>query len=286
MIYLLLSILSSSVITLIFRWFSNFKITTFVAIVGNYGVCSALGFTWAAVSGETVDLTDPWVPLTTGLGFLFIVIFFFMAKTAQSLGPSVSVTAAKMSLIIPVVYGILLTTETGNVWLWVGVIMAMTSVLLTSLKPRKDRHWGTDLVFPAIVFLGSGVIDIGMDQIDQHTKGLSPLLPVTFIFFVAFCVGLVILLIRFRKFRSHLNARHLVAAIALGTPNFFSIYFLIKALASGVLTTARFFPVNNISIVLCTTLASAWIFRERFSPRNILGIACAIISIIIISFWS
>lgn len=286
MIYLFLSIASSSIITLIFRWFKNYNITTFVAIVGNYAICSLLGFTWAAVTGEYVQLDAPWLPISTGLGFLFILIFFFMAQTAQTLGPSVSVTAAKMSLIIPVVYGIAMTAESGNIWLWLGVVLAMSSVVLTSLKPRKDRHWGTDLIFPVIVFLGSGVIDIGMDRIDRHTNGLSPLLPVTVIFFIAFCVGLIILIARFNSFRPHLNKRHLVAAIALGTPNFFSIYFLVKALSSGVLTTARFFPVNNISIVLCTTLASAWIFREKFSTRNIIGITCAIISILIISMWS
>jgi len=59
--------------------------------------------------------------------------------------------------------------------------------------------------------------------------------------------------------------------------------FLLMALGSG-LEGSFVFPVTNVGIIFITTIGAVWLFQERLSRLNWLGIALAVAAIGLISF--
>ena len=81
LLYLLLSILFSTVINLIFRWFKEFKVQKFQAIVINYLVCFTMGYSFSDHKNIIENMQAALFPYCILLGFVFVGIFFSMALT-------------------------------------------------------------------------------------------------------------------------------------------------------------------------------------------------------------
>ncbi|MCJ7758281.1 MAG: EamA/RhaT family transporter, partial [Gillisia sp.] len=80
-----------------------------------------------------------------------------------------------------------------------------------------------------------------------------------------------------------ITGKNILGGIALGVPNFFSIYFLVMALRSEGFESTSIFTINNVAIVLVSTFLGIGLFRERLIPKNWIGIALAIISILLVA---
>jgi len=79
--------------------------------------------------------------------------------------------------------------------------------------------------------------------------------------------------------------RNILGGVALGVPNYFSIYFLLKALQHDSLNSASVFTINNVAIVMLSTLLGIIIFKERLSFKNWAGIGLAVISILLVALF-
>ena len=75
-----------------------------------------------------------------------------------------------------------------------------------------------------------------------------------------------------------------VAGICIGIPNYFSIWCLVHFLQDSPWETSASLPVNNMGIVLFSTLVAAILFKEKLSIINWMGIALSGIAIYLIAF--
>jgi uncharacterized membrane protein len=57
----------------------------------------------------------------------------------------------------------------------------------------------------------------------------------------------------------------------------------VKALRSDLLDSSGIFTVNNVAIVMISTLFGIILFKEKLSTKNWLGILLAIISIFLVT---
>lgn len=285
---LIWSIGCSSLIFVVFRLYRTYGVSTFHAIVVNYLTAFATGLLLYRGPVRLPEIPEqPWLTGALLLGVLFIMIFNLMARTSQQLGVSVASVATKMSLVIPVFAGLVLYGEQLNAMKVAGIAMALAAVFFTSLKNGK-RQYRRDpriLVLPFLVFLGSGIIDssIKFMQSTRVPESEFSVFSATIFGFAALS-GLVILLVRKPGDLLQWNPVNILGGVALGVPNFFSVYFLLRALQFKGLNSASLFTLNNVSIVMLTTLLGILLFREPMSPRNWTGIVLAVISILLISF--
>ena len=284
---LIWSIGFSSLIFVVFRLYRTYDISTFHAIVVNYltAFCTGLLLYRGPVSLSDIP-AQPWVTGALILGVLFIVIFNLMARTSQQLGVSVASVATKMSLVIPVLAVLILYRGRQNLIKVAGITTALIAVFFASLKNGK-RHLRRDLrifILPFLVFLGSGIIDSSIKYLEA-TRVAEPDFPIfsATLFGFAALTGLGILVIRSPKDLLRWNPANILGGVALGVPNFFSVYFLLRALQFKGLNSASIFTLNNVSIVMLTTLLGILLFKEAMSPRNWAGVALAVVSILLIS---
>ena len=73
-----------------------------------------------------------------------------------------------------------------------------------------------------------------------------------------------------------------LGGIVLGVPNYYSMEFLLKALQTKGLESSTVFTINNVSIVILTTVFALTFFKEKLVKKNWIGIGLAIISILLV----
>ena len=281
MIYLLLSILSSTAIFVIFKLLKKFNINILQAISINYVTACIFGVILYKGKINPSDIIQTnWFFAALGLGFLFIAIFNVMALTAQKNGLSVASVASKMSLIVPVIFGIFVYEESIGIQKILGIFIALIAVYLTSLK-KKDKAVLTQSIYlPIILFLGSGIIDTSINYFAPDDK--IPLFSAT-IFFIAAIIGFSILLFKNIKSRHSLKIKSIPFGIALGIVNYCSIHFLLLALRVESTESSTIFTVNNVAILALSTLIGLLIYKEQISGKNWVGISLALISIVLVT---
>lgn len=282
--YLALSILFSSLIFVIFKLFVRFQIQTLYAIIVNYVVACLVGIMLYPGELNIMELpSKSWFWGALGLGALFIIVFNLMASTSQKLGVSVASVATKMSFALPSILGVFLYKEELSALQIVGIVLAIFAVYLASMKQSKDAFSMSMLVLPFLVFLGSGIIDAAIKYFQElHVPEAEFALFSSLIFFFAGIIGILFILLKAAKQPLKMNYKNIMGGIALGVPNFFSIYFLLLALSYKGLNSASIFTVNNVGIVLLSTILGILLFNERLNMKNWLGIGLAILSILLV----
>ncbi|SDB43725.1 EamA-like transporter family protein [Flavobacteriaceae bacterium MAR_2010_188] len=285
MIYLLLSILASTVIFIIFKLINKYEINTLQVIVVNYITACLLGLSLSKVPFKISNiLTEEWFYGAFFLGILFIIIFNVMALTAQRNGISVASVATKMSVIIPILFGIYVYHESHGPIKIIGILIALIAVYLASVKSEKLIVSIKSLWLPITVFFGSGIIDTSIkfmqnEYLSQDKFSLFS----SVIFFFAGTIGIITLAFQFLTKKNKFNLKSIPAGILLGIVNFSSIYYLLLALSIENLESSTIFTINNVGIVLISTLVGLTLFKEKLYPKNWLGIALAVIAIFLVS---
>ncbi|MCK0147745.1 DMT family transporter [Arenibacter sp. F26102] len=282
-----LSVLFSSLIFVVFKLFDTYKVETLNAIIINYIVASTVGMMLYEKNIVLLEIpTKPWFLGTLVLGILFILVFNLMAATSQKSGVSVASVATKMSLVIPVIFGLLVYDEKLGVLKSIGIFLALAAVYFASVKERDILIKKNFLILPVLVFIGSGIIDTSIKYLEETLvpKEEFPLFSAV-VFGSAAITGIIFIGIKSFKTRSTPNVTTAIGGIGLGILNYFSIYYLLRALQHEYLNSASVFTINNVAIVMFSTLLGVILFKERISIKNWMGITLAVISIFLVAFF-
>lgn len=285
MIHLLLSVLASTFILLIFKLFDRFKINTLQAIVVNYFSACILGLlSYDAPIIITEIAKSKWFFGAFALGFLFIFVFNMIALTAQRNGLSVTSVATKMSVIIPIVFGIYMYNESTGLQKLIGISLALIAVYLASVKSKSIINSKKELLLPAVVFVGAGIIDTSIKYIETSyvSEHGIPIFSATIFGFAGF-IGISILCFKAFKKEFRFEFKNIIGGTLLGIVNYYSIYHLLKALNHESFESSTLFTLNNVAIVLLSTLIGVFVFKEQISKKNWMGIFLAIVAIYLVT---
>ena len=286
MFYLIIGIACNILLLLILRSFQKFNVASFPAIVVNYFVAGSFSLLFTTPKTIYMEATHLWLPALF-LGSLFVSIFYLISQTTAKLGVSVASVSNKMSVVIPVILAFIIYKDSPDLFKILGIIIALLSVFLVSSSGKKDESSSDkkNFILPLAVFLGSGIIDALVNYAQKklvHSEaetacfsGLS--------FYSAGLIGVVAFII-FYKEKSIINIKKtLLAGIILGTPNFFSIYFIMKAIDANFMQSSVLYPILNVSVVLGSTFCAYLFFAEKLSIKNMIGIGLSVLAIAFIA---
>lgn len=287
MLYLLLASFSSLLLSIIFKLFSRYNIGHNQAIVVNYIVCVITGcITFGEIPFEAAMLSEPWMPLIVFLGFLFMAGFNVASRTVQYFGMAISSVAQRMSMAISVSFAIFYYNEPYTFYKIIGILMALSAVVFINIPNKKeDQSVATKdnrlIVFPIAIFFISAAIEISLQYL--HTVyQLLPHIESIVLFASAGLVGFVFLTFKILFAGEKLESKNIIAGIALGIPNYFSIYYMLSALEH--MGGSMVYSLNNTIIVIGAAVIGMLVFKEKLSLVNLFGIAMAIAAIFLIAF--
>ena len=134
MIALAGTIISSTLIFVIFRLFEKYKVDTFQAIVFNYFTAFICGFLlYSHEFSSKIWIQLDWIPYTFLVSLLFISLFFLMGQSSQKNGVAITSVAVKMSLAVSMVGMILIYNEDLTLLKITGILLALAGVWLFQL---------------------------------------------------------------------------------------------------------------------------------------------------------
>lgn len=281
------SILLNSLIGIIFKLFEKYNINTVAAVVVNYATCVATGLLLSGtVSFSSGFFGRQWLPYAALLGCVFILVFICFAQSVRYHGIMVSSIFQKMSLIAPVLIGILVYSETSGWIKWAGICLSLAAIILANRGDKQESRASAQqslliMALPFLTFIGSCVVDSTL-LVAEHSGIIPQSDPVfvTTVFMFAGLAGLSYMLLF--PVSGKIQYKDIIAGIGLGIPNYFSIYLLVLALQMGV-DGSTVFPVNNVSVLLIAGLAGMVFFGEKVSPSKIAGFIFALVAILLIS---
>lgn len=287
MIYLLLSILCSTLILVIFRIFERYSINVFQGIVYNYITACAVGFLIFGDEWNNEHLAQgTWIPYVFLVGTLFISLFSMMGISSQKNGIGITSVTVKMSLAIPVLAAIFLYNEAVYWSKVLGIIAALVGVFLITYPSKKGKVKGdkSSVLFLLALFLGSGLLDTIINYVEKVAAGeLSLALFSALGFGVAASIGLIIMFYRSFRKEIQLQKRAIIGGILLGIPNYFSIYFLMMAIRFSGFSDSVTYAINNTGVVMASFLVGILAFKEATTALKIIGGGIAVIAILLLT---
>ena len=280
---LLLSILTSTVVFLIFKAFKHYRIDTFQAVVVNYLTASLCGFTLFGDDWSWQFLDRPeWLYWGLGCSLLFLSLFSLIGLSSQRNGVAVTSVAVKMSLALSMVLIALIHSESFSTIKSLGVIFALTGVFLVTVQRNPQRvevAW-----LPIALFFGSAVLDILLNFVQKGVLGVvTPALFAAACFGFAGFLGLTVCGVQSVRGVTRLSVQSAVAGIVLGIPNFFSIYLLIKSYRDVSWPDSSVLGVTNVGIVVLTALMGRVLYQEVLTRSRQVGLLCAVVAIALLS---
>jgi len=282
MIFIVLSVIQSVLIFITFKLFDRYRINNLQAIVVNYIVAATFGFLITSTKWSLPTIvTFSWFSTSLVLGMMFICTFFFFALSSQKVGVAVTSVTSKMSLVIPIIISVIFWGESLNGLRIIGIIIALIAFYLTFRK-KESVSWKAKYTYlPLLVFAGNGMVDTTMKFADLYYIGGDLILFLAIVFTTAFFIGLSILMIQLIRRKTRIELKNIGGGVFLGLINFGSTYYMLKAIA--VFESSIVFTITNAAIVGLSGLAGYFVFREKLSWINRVGIILAIIAIIIIA---
>ncbi len=288
MLYLLLSILSSTFLLIILKSFTHWRIDTLHGIIFNYYTAALLSFLIApaVVKSHLYELNDLWY-VCVSIGLLFISVFFIIGKTTQKFGVGVASVSSKMSMVIPITAGVLLYNETMDMQKLTGILLAIPAVILVSFpsaKQDKNEIRVSSIWLPVILFFGAGLVDTAIKyaQFKYMNDGNRQLIIMS-IFASAGLLGSFRLLYEIIYLKKKLLVRSIGGGILLGATNYFSIYFLLKCLEDPNSESSTVFAFVNIGVVVTSFISGLILFKEKPERNKIIGVSLSLIAIAVLS---
>ncbi len=275
--FLILSIVSSVCIAIVIRTNESRDLDRYGVMLFNYLTASILSLFLADRTGLLADFRQlAWIGGAAGL--LFVTAFLVYMKSVRRLGMAIPVTVTRLSVVIPALGSIVIYSERIDAFQAAGLVLALVAIYLFSwrgsgTRVNPDR---ADLYLPPLLFLLMGSGDFSLKIFESTFPEDMMMSFVLLVFLVASVYSLGLLLFRGRS----VDRRVIGGGILLGIPNFASAWFILKVLQ--VLPGSIAFPLNNVGIIMLSTLVGYTVWHERFGRRALAAMVLAVVAVILL----
>ena len=210
---------------------------------------------------------------TTGLGFIVSMLVMTHALERASVG--VVLTSFRLSILLPIVCGILIWNESASILQYIGITLALSSLALMTWRPAGGRS-GTSPVLIGAVFALQGISHCCLRWV--HYAGLDPqrLHVLCFIALTAGGLGAIFVALRGKK----PTVDELLMGFGIGAFNVVALGTSLTALS--MFQGTLFFPLNGSAVVILDNLFAHYIWRESISRTGLIGVVLGVLSMILI----
>lgn len=286
MIYLILAIILSTAVFVVMRIFGRFNLDNHQALTWNYATSAAIGTIISASHGSLASPIDqPWFHLSMILGFWFILTYVVIVESSQRSGVTITSLSSKLSVVIPTLFGIIFLKEALGLTAGIGIVLALVALFLVvgGKDKGKDNAPKSTLILllPVFIFLSTGIGDVLMKMTEQANPSNDMIPMIAFVYFMSFLFGVLLVAYDLIRGKSKWQWKSALGGLVLGTVNLFSTCCIYRAMRT--FDNVVMFPVYNIGVVCLSALVGWLFFKEKLTWKNYLGLAIAIIAVVLIT---
>lgn len=284
MIYVLLSVCCSVIVSVLLKLAKRYSIDIFQAITWNYSMTMLL--TWLIYRPALGRIDGASFYIYGSLAVLLPSLFVVIGLAVKTAGIARTDVAQRLSLFISLAAAFLLFNEVFTALKLAGLIVGFAAIMFAIpwKKQRGDgNNDGSAWIYLLIVFVGFGVIDILFKQMAAF-KGTPFPVSLFFAYLGSFLLSFVVMLWMIFTGRVKSPLRHIFFGWVLGVANFGNILFYLKAHQALAGNPSAVFSAMNIGVITLGAIVGMLIFKEKLTTLNKIGIALAIIAITIITY--
>lgn len=276
MIYLLLTIFSSALVSIVMR-LSEYKIKNNIGMLTvNYLVCTLISAGYAAGSWPGLGAQ---LHLTAGFGvvngLLYLISFVLLQINVRRNGVVLSSTFMKLGLLVSLVVSVVFFREIPDGLQVLGFLLAVGAIILINYKKQDtSAQFKSGLIW---LLLCGGMGD-SMSKIFGESgvaKLEAQFLFFTFLTALVFCT--MLMLVKGQK----PGRWELLFGVLIAIPNYFSSKFLLGALEA--IPAVIVYPVYSVGSILVVTMTGVLLFRERLSKQQWAGIAAILVALVLLN---
>lgn len=266
MLYLILAVASSTLITVLMRISAGKSKNELSLLSMNYLACLTLSFLFMENKHPFPAEEGLSTALILGVigGFLYLGSFLLLKWNVNKNGVTLPATFMKLGVLVPTVLSAMVFHEKMHLTTYLGILLALTAILMLKEKSTEKARNTAGLL---LLLAGGGMADAMSKIFDETAPASLSDHYLFYIFFVAFVLCLILVWIK----RQRYTRWDVLFGLLIGIPNYFSSRFLLAALADGVPAVVAY-PSFSAGTIVLTALAGAVMFRERFTRKKLLAL--------------
>lgn len=215
MFYLTLAIICSASIALIFKYTEKINANRYVITSANYFIAFAISLFMivskgllsginrelsfakdvSLLSGNSGHILSPYSSILWGLiiggifGSFFFLSFVYYQKSIKENGVGISGTIAKLGILIPMIFSIVIWKEFPSSIQWVGIILSLVSILIVNLSQKSLEKLDIKSTI-ILLFLFGGMAEFSNKFYQKYALNEYKDIFLFALFFVAFLISI------------------------------------------------------------------------------------------------
>lgn len=280
MIYLILAVLSSALISIGMRFGEKYVRNQMGMFMANYAVCLLLAALYlggnSGFASEGVALSGTFttsaVVMGAICGVLYLVNFVLLKYNMKKNGVVLSSTFMKLGVLIPTLMAVVVFRETPTGRQIAGIILAVIAIVMIHFEKEAVGEGKQKLGLLVLLIL-SGTTDSMANIFEQvgAADAQDGYLLITFL--TAFLIALVFMLLG----KDKVSGKDILFGILIGIPNYYSARFLLLSLSE--ISAVLVYPVYSVSTIIVITVAGVVFFREKISRKKAAALALILVAL-------
>ena len=290
MINLIITITTFSAMVMLFKYFDKIGVNNLTAITFNYFTAGILALFSYRIENSIIELKSNinlnLLICSLIVGVLFIMTFNLYAFTAQKIGITLSTIANKMSMIIPILIGLILFKEEVTLIKVIGIFLALGAIIFSSKEDKKSKKLSqVNMLILSLLFIGQGLADGILNWAQKNILNSDNMnLFFTLTFLSAGLAGGLYIFYKIKTSNFKMNKKSILWGIILGIPNYLTLLYFMKSLKNDLFSSYQVFPIVNIGVIVLCTILSVILFKEKVSFYKWIGVGFGILAISLILF--
>ena len=276
MLYLILAIISSALVSLVMRLSENWRKNGLTMLAANYVMCTAAA---AILAGDPIPTGEgtAFTLLVGGVsGVLYLLGFVLLQWNVGRNGVVLPATFQKLGVLVPPLAALTIFGETARATQLIGFAVAVFAILLMQGRSEHKGESRSTLGLLCLLLCG-GLCDVMAKVFETwgNAAHANHYLVLTFGTALALCIILCVVK------KQSVTWQDVVCGLCLGVPNYFSARFLLWALKD--VPAVVVYPTFSVGTIVLVTLVGVLAFREKVERRKLISIGLILGALVLLN---
>ena len=274
MIYLMLAIASSALVSIIIRLGEDHVTNQMGMLLSNYVVCSICAIVCSNSDVVTAVQASGVFDIGLGVvcGFLYLAGLLLMQYNTKHNGVVLSSTFMKLGVLIPTLMAIVFFREIPKGTQVIGIVLALLAIVMIHFEKDALKE-GNKKLWLLVLLLCGGITDSTANIFEKFGNPAAKDVYLFMIFFVAGVLAFVLVL----KSKKKVSPKDVIFGVILGVPNYFSSRFLLLSLSS--MSAVVVYPTYSVATMIVITVVGVLAFKEKLDRKKAIALGMIVLAL-------
>lgn len=279
MIYLIIAIVFSSMISIILKVQDKRIKNNMAMFMANYVVCVLLSLCFIKEIDFSFSQNGMPITILLGLvgGILYLANFIIMQINIRKNGAIMAGIFTKLGVVITTLMAIFIFKEIPTILQIIGIILVLLAIIVINFSKGDKQSSNKNISLLLVLVVCSGFAEsmtnvydkLGTNELKDHF--------LLFTFGFAFICALIVWL----KQKQSITVQDILTGVLIGIPNYFSARFILLALNS--IQAIVVYPVYSVGTIAIISVVGSLLLKEKLSLNKIIGIIIICIALVLLN---